>query len=149
MQEEQRAVNELRLKLEADRRRVAQQEADNWRETALIKSRQRELQNEVAVVQRDRGILAKRAQQLELQEDQRRRNRSVMLFNHDRTLENDDCNHRTSSEVYIEDAFATSSPRTVVENLTYVKAIPSRLSRKHSIILFNTDTPAIRSGSMP
>ena len=83
----------------------------------------------VAVVQRDRGILAKRAQQLELQEDQRRRNRFVMLFNHDRTLENDDCDHRTSSEVYIEDAFATSSPRTVVENLTYVqKAILSRLS---------------------
>jgi len=91
MREEQKAINELKQKLEADRQRVSQQEADNWRETAVIRSRQKELENEVAVIERDRGVLVKRAQQLELQEDQRRRNRFVMLLNHDRTLENDDC----------------------------------------------------------
>jgi hypothetical protein len=149
MREEQRAINELRLKLEADRQRVAQQEADNWRETAVIRSRQKELENEVAVVERDRGILVKRAQQLELQEDQRRRNRFVILLNHDRTLENDDCDRRTLSEAYIEDSFATLSPRSVVENLTYVKADPLRFSRRSfNFVQYRHPSDRIRKHAM-
>lgn len=77
MREEQKAVAELKLKLEADRERVAQQEAANWQATTFLNTQQQELEQQLAVIKRDKGSLAKRAQELELQADQRRLNRFV------------------------------------------------------------------------
>lgn len=56
--------------------------------------------------------------------------------------------HRTLSEAYIEDSFATLSSRAVVENLTYVKGDLTGFFSDAHFFFFNTDTPATGSGSM-
>ncbi|KDR80999.1 hypothetical protein GALMADRAFT_222596 [Galerina marginata CBS 339.88] len=97
--EQQRIFAEKERALEAEKRRVQEEEAKNWVDRTGIRSQQANLENETAMVKRDKESLVNRERQIQVLEDQRRRN-------------------RTRSEAYIEDTFATLGPRAVVEKLT-------------------------------
>jgi hypothetical protein len=119
MQRQQEAFDKEKRRLVDAKMRVNEQEAANWRETNAIRTQQADIETKQAVIKREKGMLADRVRQVQLLEDQRRRNRFVIWLK--RCFPNTDgCNHRTVSEAFIEDSFATLSARAVVENLTYV-----------------------------
>ncbi|RDB26380.1 hypothetical protein Hypma_006519 [Hypsizygus marmoreus] len=109
-QHDQAVLNEQQRQLESARAVVRQQEANNWLEVVRVREEKAAVELQSSIIQRDRDLLAKREQELQKLEDQRRRN-------------------RTASVTYIEDYFALLSPRAVVENLTH----SSPKVRKHAM----------------
>ena len=71
-------INKEKEKVEAEKAAVQQNEADNWLEKSRIRTDRSELENETAIIKRDHELLEKRQLQIQLQEDQRRRNRFVL-----------------------------------------------------------------------
>ena len=65
-------------KVEADKATVRQLEADNWLETARIRTNRSDVENQNAIIKKDHQLLEKRELQIRQQEDQRRRNRFVL-----------------------------------------------------------------------
>lgn len=78
--QQQHAIDRQKREVEAANLRAQEQEANNWRETALIRTQQATLENQSAVIKRDKELLENRDRQLRLLEDQRRRNRFVMCL---------------------------------------------------------------------
>lgn len=78
MREQQDAIDDRKREVEAARLRVQEQEANNWRETTLIRTQQATIETQTAVIKREKEVLANRDRQLQLLEDQRRRNRFVI-----------------------------------------------------------------------
>lgn len=110
LQEDRQALENDRRKVEEEKRNVRRQTAENWRTQNLMRGHQARIEEDFAEIEAHKGVLVKRTQELELEEGLRRRNRTV-------------------SEAYIEDSFATLSPRAVVENLTHA----SDRIRKHAM----------------
>ena len=78
MKLEVQKLNQEKEKVEAAMAAVRQSEANNWLETSRIRTNRSELENDVAIIKRDKHLLEKRELQIRLQEDQRRRNRFVL-----------------------------------------------------------------------
>lgn len=71
-------INKEKEKVEADKAAVRQSEANNWLEKSRIRTDRSDLENETAIIKKDHELLEKRELQIQLQEDQRRRNRFVL-----------------------------------------------------------------------
>lgn len=78
MQQQQTVIDEAKRQLVVAKMRVSEQEAVNWRETTAIRTQQADIENQQAVIKREKDMLANREQQIQLLEDQRRRNRFVI-----------------------------------------------------------------------
>ena len=78
MRSELEKIKKDKEKVEADKAAVRQSEADNWLEKSRIRTDRSELENETTIIKRDHELLEKRELQIQLQEDQRRRNRFVL-----------------------------------------------------------------------
>lgn len=78
MEREQKLIDEAKRQVVAAKMRVDEQEAVNWRETNAIRTQQADVETQQAVIKREKGMLAARERQVQLLEDQRRRNRFVI-----------------------------------------------------------------------
>jgi hypothetical protein len=75
---EMEKLSKEKEKVEVAKAAVRQDEANNWLETSRIRTQKADLENEMAIIKRNRQLLEKRELQISLQEDQRRRNRFVL-----------------------------------------------------------------------
>lgn len=78
MQQRQEAVDEAERQLVVARMRVDEQEAVNWRQTNTIRTQQADIENQRAMIKRQKDMVVDRERQVRLLEDQRRRNRFVI-----------------------------------------------------------------------
>lgn len=74
---QQELLNGLRQQVEQERAVVRKQEAENWLQANRLQGDRSTIQHELSVVKRDKELISKREQELQLLEDQRRRNRFV------------------------------------------------------------------------
>jgi hypothetical protein len=73
----QDALDREKRELESARALVRVEENKNWTEKERVKAEKMMLDNEHAIVKRDKELIARRENQVRTLEDQRRRNRSV------------------------------------------------------------------------
>ena len=71
------AIAQKKQEAEAASARVRDEEGNNWVETRRVMTEKLELENELAIIRRDKDFIEKRDMQLKFQGDQRRINRFV------------------------------------------------------------------------
>lgn len=70
-------INARIQEVAADKIRVSELEEQNWLESTRLSTEKAAVNQEAAIIKRDRELIENREKQLQLQEDQRRRNRFV------------------------------------------------------------------------
>jgi hypothetical protein len=75
--EQQAEMDRIRQQVEEQKQVVLRQQAENWTETDRLRAERNNLQHDLSLVKRDKAILVKRDQDLQIREDLRRRNRQV------------------------------------------------------------------------